>query len=470
MKKENKKIMRDILQGNDLEMNLPAYANAYINATYEYSLIHLVLNYYTIKEIQDETNGIAKDEYLSTTVDKLHTMMFQTIIAKKLPDDYEDIVAAIHNMRDEMTKKMTILTAYTDALQIYEYVLNRIEYTVTGEEYPVEETELAAKVFQYLFNDNDKMVVNSKIQMVTGQLPIRMTKNRFFDYLTDTLNIYNGSDKTSVDDFVTMLKSTALLELPDGFEEAYPAIVGLIKVLQETEFKSMDLTAYNAVMEQFSITTDFLTELVSNYLLVMEIINDLYAALLAMPYEKNDDGVTAVCADMLKGLHDAFISEGDIPEMVDEGFVQIEGVQEELGEDIMQYESILLEVMTEHKDTISWIMTEKIFNSLLIISKLMSNSLFIDLEKDDNLSAETADAEYITAKRDELVGLLSDFFANHPREVNRAVMAALFSNMPVLFNSQQEVKDYIEYSLNHCSNVGELKACAKILNDMMEDE
>ena len=29
----------------------------------------------------------------------------------------------------------------------------------------------------------------------------------------------------------------------------------------------------------FSITTDFLTELVSNYLLVMEIINDLYAAI-----------------------------------------------------------------------------------------------------------------------------------------------------------------------------------------------
>ena len=448
MKKENKKIMRDILQGTDLEMNLPAYANAYIDATYEYSLIHLVLNYYTIKEIQDETSGIAKDEYLSTIVDKLHTMMFQTIIAKELPDNYEDIIATIHNMRDEMTKKMTILTAYTDALQIYEYVLNRIEYTVTGEEYPVEETELAAKVFQYLFNDNDKMVVNSKIQMVTGQLPIRMTKNRFFDYLTDTLNIYNGSDKTSVDDFVAMLKSTALLDLPEGFEDAYPAIVGLIKVLQETEFKSMDLTAYNAIMEQFSITTDYLTELVSNYLLVMEIINDLYAVLLAMPYEKNEDGVTSVCVDMLKGLHDAFISESDIPEMVDDGFIQIEGVQEELGEDIMQYESILLEVMTEHKETISWIMTEKIFNSLLIISKLMSNSLFIDLEKDDNQVAETAGAEYITEKRDELVGLLSDFFASHPKEVNRAVMAALFSNMPVLFNSQQEVKDYIEYSLN----------------------
>ena len=469
MKKDNKKIMRDILQGVDLEMNLPAYASAYISATYQYSLIHLVLNYYTIKEIQDDTNGIAKDEYLSSAVDKLHTMLFETILADDMPSDYETLIRDIHGLRDEMTKNMTILTAYTDALQIYEYVLNRIEYTVKGEEFAVEETELAAKVFQYLFNDSDKMVVNSKIQMVTGQLPIRMTKNRFFDYLTDTLNIYNGSDKSSVDDFVTMLKSTALLELPDGFDSAYPAISSLVKVLQDTDYKALDLDSYNALMEQFSLTTDYLTELVSNYLLVMEIVNDLYAALLAMPYEKNNEQVDRVCVDMLKGLHDAFISDGEIPDAVDEGFMQIEGVQEELGEDIMQYESILVEVMAEHSDTISWMMSDKIFNNLTLISKLMSNSLFINLEADETVTGP-ADVDYVTTKRDELVALLTDFFGNHPKEVNRAVMAALFSNMPVLFNSQQEVKDYIEYSLGHCSNAGELMACAKILEDMMEEE
>ena len=54
--------------------------------------------------------------------------------------------------------------------------------------------------------------------------------------------------------------------------------------------------------------------------------------------------------------------------------------------------------------------------------------------------------------------------------MNRAVMAALFSNMPVLFNSQQEIKEYIEYSLNHCGNASELMACAKILTEMMEEE
>ncbi|MBQ9984419.1 MAG: hypothetical protein IJP29_07500 [Lachnospiraceae bacterium] len=469
MKKEDKKVIRDILQGKDLEMNLPAYAGSYISSTYEYSLIHLVLNYYTIKEIEDETNGVSKDEYLSGVVNELHTILFQTILNDDLREDYSVLIEKLHDLRNDMTDKMTVLTAYTDALQIYEYVLNRIEYNVTGESFAVEETELAAKVFQYLFSDNDKMVVNSKIQMVTGQLPIRMTKNRFFDYLTNTLNIYNGSDKSAVDDFVDMLKSTTLLEIPQGFETAYPAIYSFVSLLQSMDYKMIDLESYQETMAQFAVTTDYLTELVSNYLLVMEIVNDLYAALLALPYQKNEAKEVAVCVNMLKGLHDAFISEGSIPDEVDEGLEQIVGVQEDLGEEIMRFESVLAEITKEHADTIMWIMSDKIFNSLIRISKLSSDSLFVDLDKDE-VSDDVADMEYVTAKRDELISILSEFFGNHSKEVNRAVMAAMFSSMPVLFNSQQEVKDYIEYSLNHCSNAGELMACAKILEDMMDEE
>lgn len=467
MKKEDRRIMKDILQGADLERNLPAYAGSYINAAYEYSLIHLVLNYYTIKEVFDEKQS--DDTYLSEVMDKIHTMLFKTLLSEEMEEDIASVVMEINAIRDVMTKKMIVLTAYTDALQLYEYVLNRVEYGITGEEFPVEESELAAKVFQYLFADNDKMVVNSKIQMVTGQLPIRMTKNRFFDYLTDTLNIYKGSDKSALDDFVDMLKSTSLLDIPEGYDTDYPDIREVIKQFEAVDFKKLDTAAFKDMQEQFYAVTNHLTELVSNYLLAMEIINDFYANLLAMPYEKNESESVDTCISMLKGIHDAFLSEADIPDFVDDGFMTIEGRQEELGEDIMQFESILPDVMTEHAETISWIMSDKIFNSLSVIAKLLSNSLFVDLNAEE-VEEQVADADYVNQKRDELVSLLTAFFAEHSKEVNRAVMAAMFSNMPVLFNSQQEIKDYIEYSLNHCSNQSELMACAKILEDLMEEE
>lgn len=468
MKKEDRKIMKDILQHKNLEMNLASYANSYINAAYQYSLINLVLNYYTMKEVEDDKETFVQDEFLLNVLNEIHTMLFETLLSDEKKENYSAFIEKIERLRNEMTERMTILTSYTDALQIYEYVLNRVEYGITKEYYPVDESELAIKVFQYLFSDNDKMLINSKIQMVTAQLPIRMTKIRFFDYLTDTLLIYKGSEKSSVNDFVTMLKSTALLNLPEGYGKAYPEIVKVINAMENIDFKILDLAGYQDLMKQFSLTTEYLTRLVSNYLLVMEIINDFYATLLAAKYVQKEE-CAQTCISMLQGLHDVFLSSGEIPETVDEGFMVLEGKQEMLSEDIMQYESILQDVITEHKDTVSWIMADGIFNNLSYISKLLSNSLFINLEEQDDKSA-IADEAYITAMRDDLVRLLTDFFDSHAKEINRAVMAALFSNMPVLFNSQQEIKEYIEYSLTHCGNSSELMACAKILEEMMDEE
>lgn len=467
MKKENRKIMKEIMQNSNLEMNLPAYANAYINATYEYSLIRLVLNYYTVKEISDEED-ISFDDFLEEILSKIHNILTKTVLSDKKQEDYELVLQELHAIREEMINRMTILTFYTDALQIYEYILNRVEYSITKETFPVDEGQLGAKIVQYLFSDKDKVVMNSRIQLITGQLPIRMTKQRFFDYLTDTINIYKGSDKSAVDSFLTMLKSTALLEKPKGYNDAYPQMVELINRLEQTDFEKLELEEYKELIQQFEVVTDRLTEYVSNYLLVQEVINNVYVLLLGMPYEKNNSRTITVCTKMIQGLNQAFIEKTPIPDEVTNDFALIEGKQEILGEDVMQYESILPEVMKEQKDTISWIMAEKIFNSLSLISKLLSSSLFIDLSEkgDENEVAEDA---YIDLQRDQLVASLSELFAQHTKEFNRAIMAALFSNMPVLFNSQKEIMEYIRYSLEHCKNPSELMACAKILEELMNE-
>jgi len=467
MKKEIRTAIKDIMQNQNLEESIPLYGNAYINSVYEYGMIRLVLTYYTMKEVEDEV-GAGLDDYLSNVLDEIHTILFESLLSSEIKSDSEQLIERLDSIRNEMTKKMTLLTAYTDALQLHEYVLNRIEYAVTGEKIEVEESELAAKIFQYLFSDNDKMVVNSKIQLVTGQLPIRMTKNRFYDYLTDTLNIYTGSEKPSFDDFISMLKSTALLETPEGYGEEYKEIAEVISVLEKTNYKEIQLEEYQKLMEQFSLTTDYLSGMVSNYLFVMEIINNMYVVLLAKDFQNNQNDNVDTCLDMLKGLHNAYLSSGDIPDSVDEGFIKIEGRQEELGEEIMQLESVLPDVISQQQDTISWMMAEKIFANLSKASKLLSNSLFVEL-KEQSSTVEITDSVYITKKRDELVQLLTSFFDTHTKEMNRAVMASLFSCMPVLFNSQQEIKEYIEYSLNHCNNESELMACAGIIEDLMAE-
>jgi hypothetical protein len=466
MKSEERSAIKNISKNKDIETNLPIYGNSYMNAVYEYNMIRLTLNYYTMKEVVDEGGVIHEDEALLSLLEDVHSIIFATIINKS--EDVSEAIGKLHDIRKKLTDRMFVLTAYTDALQIYEYILNRIEYGITGDNYEVDANDLCERVFKYLFSDNDKMVINSKIQMVTAQLPVRMTKSKFFDYLNATLNIYIGSDVEAVDDFVDMLRSTALLKKPAEYETLYPEIYNLINLLETTDYKKMEADTFGSVMEQFGMTTSRLTELVSNHLLAMEIVNALYSVLLSIGYQHNEQDSIKSCENMIKSLHGAFISESDIPSEVDDEFYVIEGRQEILGEDILQFESILPDAL-EKTDEISWMMAEKIFNNLSMISKLMGNSLFIDLDK-ESLDLSASDVEYINKKRDELVNEFTAFFAEHTKDVNRAVMGAVFSNMPVLFNSMQETKDYIEHSITACGNDSELMACAKILDEMMEEE
>lgn len=468
MKAEYKKIIKEIKRHNNLDYNLPEYGNAYIDSVYEYNFIRLVLNYYTLKEVFDEGGTIMQDKPLIDTLEDIHTIIFESIMSEDGVENCADCLKRLEVIRKELTDRMVVLTSYTDALQIYEYVLNRVEFGITGEKYDVDVDDFSERVFKYIFNDNDKMVINSKIQMVTAQLPVRMTKSKFYDYINATLNIYKGSDKSSVDSFVDMVMSTSVIDKPKGYGKLYPEIYRLIAQLDETDFKNLNLDVFKFIMEQFSLTSVHLTDMVSNHLILMEIVNSLYSILLAMPYQKNNGEALKAACSMTGSLHDAFISGGDIPEEVDLQFEKIEGVQEYLSEDIVQFESVLNDVIEESSDEISWIMADEIFKRLDKISKLMSNSLFIDLNEEK--AVEAADDVYIRNKCDELIKAFGEFFENHSKEINRAVMGAVFSNMPVLFNSVQEIKDYIDHSLSKCGNESELMACAKIIDEMMSEE
>lgn len=475
MNTEERNAIKKISRHRELNENIPIYGNAYVNAVYEYSMIRLALNYYTLKEVFDESGGLTEDDELADSLNDIHTIIFEVLLNSGSDERSADIenerenISKIDSIRKNVTRRMRVLTSYTDALQIYEYVLNRVEFSITGEKYDVDPDDLSNKLFRYLFSENDKMVINSKIQMVTAQLPVRMTKNRFFDYLSDTLNIYNGSDVKSFDDFCEMIRSTALLEKPEGYGDIYPEIYKMIEQLENTDFRKLDDVTYRALMEQFAMTTAHLTDTVSNHLLTMEVVNALYSILLAIPYAGIEKESVEACVSMIRCLHSSYISEDSIPDEADEYLQKIEGVQETLTEDIMQFESVLPDILKESEDEIDWIMADKIFGSLSIISKLLSDSLFIEID-DKEFVEDMTDNAYIAEKRDELVGLFTEFFSSHSKEVNRAVMGAVFSNMPVLFNSMQETKEYIEHSLSHCGNESELMACGKILDEMMNDE
>ena len=182
MQKQERLLIKQIGGGLALDENLPKYGILLSKTYYEYGFVTEAL-----KNVRQ---------------------WIKTCILDGSSERREEL-KRIHELREQITARMQILTAYTDGLQVYEYILNRLEFTYE-EETEDKETDLdayAQKIFRYLFQDDDKMVINSKIQMVVSELPVRITKSRFFDIINESLKLYTGSECSSVDDFAETIRA-----------------------------------------------------------------------------------------------------------------------------------------------------------------------------------------------------------------------------------------------------------------------
>ena len=150
-------------------------------------------------------------------------------------------------------------------------------------------------------------------------------------------------------------------------------------------------------------------------------------------------------------------------------FVDIEGVQETVYENIMLLEAAYDDIKSGKAEFVEKYNLCDDFDTLGTIEKLLSTSLFINIDNDE-LSDETADSEYINKLKEELIGELSLLFKEYDKVVVRSMMCKLLSAMPVFMNNKQEIKDYFDYVLGNCNDASELTACSKLLNEIMDEE
>lgn len=67
------------------------------------------------------------------------------------------------------------------------------------------------------------------------------------------------------------------------------------------------------------------------------------------------------------------------------------------------------------------------------------------------------------------MSLQIDLFAANSMTVNRAIMAKILSNIPVFFNTTDEIREYVNGSLSRCREKSELLADYIVIKQMMEE-
>jgi hypothetical protein len=103
------------------------------------------------------------------------------------------------------------------------------------------------------------------------------------------------------------------------------------------------------------------------------------------------------------------------------------------------------------------------------MDKLLSGSMFVDIDNEDELDVLPVSTEQLAACKEQLVEEFVKLFEAGSRDVNKAVMAKTLGIIPVFFNTTQEIESYIDNSLLRCKDKGELLAVYMVIKQMMED-
>ena len=464
-----KTMLKEISKGKNLEINLPKYATNLMSLYNRFANVRLCMNYFNYYEVITESDS-KSHAVMKEILEKLNQIIGTVLIPENTGAELEKSEVSIDKMRNEIIRSMQILTSYTDIFNIYEYVLNRMEHRFDGKDLPesYSDEEITRHIMQYILHDKDHTVINSKISEIIGQLPVRMTKGRFFDYAFAGIALYKGGQKSSLDDFLYMIRTSALLTIPEGMEQ-YEELYSIYQELEKTKFGAIDEQEYKALHDKILYASAFLENIVDRYVMITELLNDTYAILLSMPYAIKDASEAETCTQILAAVNGKFLSDclDPLGEEVTDMLICLEGKQEKLSEEYLSCEYLLADIKDQYQKLLDSMMLAKQYSCLDRISVLLSGSIFVELDKRDD--DEVADEAYVTQCQNQFAEDLKAFFATHEKQVNRAVMASILAGLPVFFENISELQDYVFDALKACGDKNEKLAVAEIVDQIVSE-
>ena len=474
MKTTGKKLMTYIQADKDREDSILKYQQLLGTAFNDYSTTKLSVNLFTLYErIADLLDTESPDEDMMQVRDEMeqyiNTLSFslRTVFVDKKPD--ASLITDITSIRDKITADMKLLTFYVDAYEIYEYILNRKEPKFRDEELTeIDSAQLAETMFDFVFAEDDKLLINTRIQDMIAQLPVRMTKSHFFDIIANSLMIYRGGEKKSVDGFIESIRDAALLDEPKGLSDRYASLYEFYKELRSVNYESIDKDTVSSLSDKISENADKISAICSDYMMMTEVINDILVVLYTEGLK--DSSYLDDRYDTASTIISSIVTATDIYEAsadFDELFVKLEGAQEDAYETLASLNANFDDLYNTYYEMYEGDI-QNAFDNLSKVDRLTSTSLFMDIENSGlSVVVDEADEIYINEEKNSLVEDFKAHFEKLGKSERRSVMAKVMSLMPVFFNTKQEIKEYFEYALSSCSDLAEMTACKELIDDLI---
>ncbi|WMJ87908.1 hypothetical protein [Anaerocolumna sp. MB42-C2] len=484
MNKNMKTICKEIQKGVNLDFNIPQYFNRLVTLYEQYAGIKFSMLYYTFYEnyVEADKNRPKEEENL---LKEMNQIIKENLLNDFSGEKMENGVKRLDAIRNNIISKMKILTAYTDIFQVYEYIFNRIEYKYEEKIDEIDEEAFVSEVISYIFDTNDNVIINEKIKEVIGQLPVRLSRSRYLDLIKDSLTIYKGGDRSSLDSYLYMIKTGAMLYEQEDMDTAYPHLYDLRKELEALDYKNLSKEEYLFYTGKIDGAAFFINASVDFYYGLQECVNHLYVMLILAPYAYMEgyrieglDGEMKFlllpadednCKKLIQDINQHFMAEKMVPleKESEEKLTYTEGQQELMTEEIQRLEAYFYDIKTEHVKMVESLMLGPLFHCLNTAQNLLGSSLFVELRQ--IMENKLVDEEYLLNAQNDLVLKLSELFRKNSQHVNRGVMANTINKMPVFFQSADDVTDYIKNTLEQCHDRAEKTACVNIIRSLYKN-
>ena len=434
--------IRGIAHGHMTKDNLTGFASMMTSDARTLSLARIAMNLPVYLDMGEELS----DEY--TRISKLSAAYCGLLgrVNKELVsglDEKREEEAL--SLRKESTQIMELLSAYTDRFTVYEYVLNSDE-------------DMTQEILQKLSSETDQTVRQSMLVSIIEQLPMRMTRKRFFQVLAEGMDAYKGSDKEAVDGQLFMLRTAAMLEEPAEFKQSFPAFYEVVETFKQAPLSTVSEAEWNKLHDMLADAMEELNSQMDRMLLLQELINDLCVVTMTEGCTWTEQHKT--CSSIISFTLTPGTDEAALNAML----TALEGIQEQYSMTFQEKSTLVDELMQSSKEQLSEQGMLETFSKLEVLSKLLSSSRFADIEQKQE--SETVEASYIEEQTAALISELETFLKSSSKPLARAVMAKLVTMVPLFIRDYNQLEEYIQNSLSSCSDVAEKLACIEIIRSL----
>ncbi len=387
-----------------------------------------------------------------------------------LLSDHTAALEEVDALRREIICDTEVIFAFLSCLQIYEYVLNRLEGRFQESAVDGSEEQIVDEIMRYIVSGEDTAAQNQRIKAVLGQLPMRFTKAKFSSLILQSLSVYEGTGRQSLEQLIPMLRTEAMLDLPEDMQGRQPKLWAMMEKLRRADYAHLTKERFDALQECMCQAEETLSALSSDSMMMIDLVNDLYVIGLTRKDALMDSREEELICEIIGLVYRSIDKKEPVSQReLEEKLVQMEGRQEHYYAQWSRFDLSGL----DHADAVETGREE--CEILRRLDMLLSTSSFMSLEEETEAGTEHGEDILLSRKAVEemcapFLSELEESWKNMPRPVVRAVMARLLTVLPQFFRTSDEVREFIGGCLSACTDPSEKAISIELIRKMMESE